>query len=405
MKRVPAFWASVVAAIAVCLAGANLAQAQISGDVVRLGVLTDFESIYSEVGGKGSVAAAQMAIGDFGGTVLGKPVELIWADHGNKADTGSVVARRWYDEQGVDLILDVPNSSVALAVQHIARDKQKLVIFSSAASNELTGAQCSPFGFQWTYDAYSVGKVLATSLATKGSTWFFLTIDTAGGTALEQSARQFIEARGGRVVGSVRHPVNAPDMSSFILQAQTSKADFVALANAGTDLVKAAKQANEFGLTPKQKLVGIVIFMSDLRSMGLDIGRDLLFVTGFDSHASPEAEAWAKRFVEKTGRMPNDVHAGIYSATLHYLNAVKAAGTDDAKQVAAKMREMPVNDMFAKNGIVREDGRMAHDMYVVQAKKPSESSGPLDLTKLLQVVPGADAVRPLSESNCPLVKR
>lgn len=397
------FVSALLGLAAVCLPAST--HAQISNDAVRIGVLSDFQSNYAEVGGKDSVVAVQMAIDDFGKTVLGKPIELISGDHGNKPDTGSALARRWYDELGVDMIIDLPNSSVALAVHNIAKEKGKIAIHSAASTELITGSACSPTGINWNYDSYSVGKGLAQTLAKKDSRWFFLTIDTAGGTALQQSATPFIEAAGGKVVGSVRHPAGSGDMASFLLQAQTSGAQFIALANAGTDLVGAVKQATEFGLRSKQQLVAVVMFTSDIRALGLEAGGGLTFVTAFDPAASSEAAAWAKRFADKTGHMPNDVHAADYSATMHYLKAIQAAGTDDALKVMEKMREMPVNDMFAKNGRLRPDGRMVHDMYLVQIKTPAESSGPRDLTKLLKVIPGEEAFRPLAESACPLVKK
>lgn len=396
---------SILAGLVLAL-GMGTAHAQLSDDKIKIAVMSDFTTNFAEVGGEGSVAAAKMAIEDFGGTLDGKPIEVISADHANKPDNASAIARRWYDEEGVDMIIDVPASAAALAVQNVARERNKIVIYSSASTDVLTNDQCSPTGIHWTYDAYAVGKALARALAKKDSTWYFVTVDTAGGTGLQNAATPFIEAAGGKVVGSVRHPQASADMASFLLQAQTSGAQFVALGNAGTDLVNAAKQAGEFGITPAQTLVAIVMFMSDLRALGLEAGQDLTFVTAFEPTTSPEAAAWAKRYSDAMGgKAPNDVHAGVYSATLAYLNAIRAAGTDEGPRVVEQMRATPVDDIFAKGGKLREDGRMVHDVYLVQAKKPSESAGDHDLVKLLEVIPGEDAFRPLSESTCPLVKK
>ncbi len=384
---------------------AGSALGQVSNDVVKIGVLSDFQSNYAEVGGKGAVTAVQMAIEDFGKTVLGKPIELVIGDHANKPDNGSAIARRWFDELGVDMIIDLPNSPVALAVQNIGKEKGRIVIHSAGATEALTGAACSPTGINWNYDSYAVGKALAMTLARKDSRWFFLTIDTAGGTALQQAATSFIEAAGGKVVGSVRHPLASNDMASFLLQAQSSGAQYVAMGSAGTDLVNAIKQAAEFGLREKQQMVTIVMFMSDVRALGLEAGQGLTFITAFHPSSSPEAEAWSKRFIERTGHVPNDVQASDYSATMHYLTAIREAGTDDPAKVMAKMREMPVNDMFAKNGKLRPDGRMVHDMYLVRIKSPKESTGPHDLVHLVQTIPGDEAFRPLAESACPLLKK
>lgn len=384
---------------------ASAAFSQVSDDKIKIGVLSDFQSHYSDVGGKGSVAAAEMAIADFGKTVDGKPIELIFADHGNKPDTASSIARRWYDEEGVDLIIDVPTSAAALAVQNIAKEKGKLAIFTSPATDLLTNDNCSPTGIHWAYDSYGVAKALAQSLAKKDSSWFFVAIDTAGGASLQKSATPFIEEAGGKIVGSVRHAPNSGDMASFLLQAQSSGAQYVALANAGTDLVNAIKQATEFGITPTQSLVAIVMFLSDLRSLGLEDGKDLIYVSSFDASVSPEAAEWSKRYTETAGHLPNDVHAAVYSAISSYLQGIKSIGSDDAAKMMTYFHETPINDMYAKNGKVRADGRMVHDLYLLQAKKPEESAGPNDLVKLLQVIPGEQAFRPLENSTCSLVKK
>jgi len=384
----------------------QFASAETSDRPISVGILTDMSGAYSDISGTGSILAAQMAIADFGGTALGKPVRLLSADHQNNPDVGVSIAREWFDSQGVDIIVDLANSGVALAVQNLAREKRRISVISSAATDVATNRQCSPTGVHWTFDSYSAGKVLATALANRGSTWFFITVDYVGGISLQNSATPFIEAAGGKILGSVRHPLNSSDMSSYLLKAQSSGAQYIAFANSGADLINGMKQAREFGLTSRgQQLVGIVVFMTDLKAIGLDAADGLVFTTGFAADSSPEAAAWSRRFLELHHAMPNDSQAGVYSATLHYLKSVQAAGTNQALPVMAKMRELPVNDAFAKHGVLREDGRMVHDMYLVQAKKPNESSNSWDLVRLVQTIPGGQAFRPLNESACPLVNR
>lgn len=401
-------WKSIVAAaltVSAVLANAQ-AQAQAPDRTVKIGVLTDMSGVYSDLAGTGSVLAAQMAIEDFGGKVLGNPIQLVSGDHQEKPDVAASLAREWYEHKGVDVIADLPNSGIALAVQNIAKNLGRISIISSGSADQATNQQCSPTGVMWTYDSYSSGRVL-TSEAKPGSTWFFLTIDTEGGKLLQQSAEHFIKAAGGKVVGTVRFPMDSTDVSSYLLQAQASKAQYIVMSMAGTTSVKVVHQAHEFGIVEGgQKLVGLVVFLSDLKSMGLKDAQGLIYSTGFFPKESPEALAWSKRFQARHhGAMPNDSQAGVYSAVLHYLKAVQAANTKDPLTVMAKMREMPVNDMFAKNGKLRIDGRMVHDMYLVQAKKPSESADPWDLLNLVKVVPGDEAFRPLSQSECPLVKK
>lgn len=372
---------------------------------VKVGVLTDMGGTFADVAGQGSVIAAQMAIEDFGGEVLGKPISLISADHQAKPDVAIAVARQWYDTEDVDVIVDLPNSPAALAVQNLAKDKGKMTIIAGGSTEALTMDQCSPSGANWTFNSYSNGKVLAAALAEPGSTWYFLTVDNIGGHSLEESLTRFLEEAGADVVGSSRHPLNTSDMSSYLLMAQASGAEYIIFANSGTDLVNVMKQASEFGLTGgQQKLATLVMFINDLKAVGLETANGIIFPTSFSPESSPEAGEWAQRFLERRNAMPSDVQAGVYSGVLHYLKAVEAAGTDETEAVMAKMREMPVNDAFAKNGTLREDGRMVHDMYLVQAKTPEESEGPWDLVKLVQTIPGDEAFRPLSESTCPLVE-
>lgn len=378
-----------------------------AAEPIKIGVLTDMAGPFADIGGRGSVIAAEMAVADFGGSVLGRPISVLSADPQLKPDAAVTIARRWYDQEGVGLIVDLPSSPIALAVQSLAAEKKKITIASSAATDALTDKQCSPFGAHWAYDSYSLGKTLAATLGSPDSTWFFLSADNSGGTALQTGLSTFLKARGARILGSVRFPPHAgSDMSSYLLQAQASGAKYLPVAGAGTDLLNVVKQAREFSLSRSgQTIIGTAIFVTDVKAMGLQAADGLEFATGWVDNQSPEASEWAKRFFARLDKMPNAVQAGIYSAVGHYLKAIQAAGSDDSAQVMAKMQELPVNDMFAKNGILRQDGRMVHDMYLVQAKTPAESSGPWDLVKIVRVVPGAEAFRPLSESACPLVAK
>lgn len=384
-----------------------IAQAQISGDVVKVGVLNDQSGPYADFGGPSSVEAARMAVEDFGGTVAGKKIEVVFADHQNKADIGSAVARQWFETDGVDVAVDLTNSAVALAVQQLAKEKNRVALFSGPATARLSGDSCSPTGIHWTFDTYSQAVGAARAVVRQGGdSWFVLTVDYAFGHSMEADILREVGRSGGKIVGSVRHPLNNADFSSFILQAQASKAKVVALASAGADTTNAIKQAAEFGLTQGgQSLVGLVMVLSDIHALGLKTAQGLMFTTAFYWDRDDETRAWSKRFFERTKRMPGMVQAGVYSSVLHYLKAVQAAGTDEAKAVVAKMREIPVNDVFAKGGKVREDGRMVHDMYLVRVKKPEESKGPWDYYQILQTIKGEDAFRPLAESDCPLSKR
>jgi branched-chain amino acid transport system substrate-binding protein len=402
MKHILCIAISFAFALVMSLSPLNAQTAELP---IKIGVLTEMSGAYADVGGAGSVVAAQMAVADFGGSVLGMPISVVSGDHQSKSDVAMAIARRWFDVEGVDVIVDLSNSAAALAVQGLGKELKRISIVSTAATDILTNQQCSPYGAHWTYDSYSVAKTLAAAMGTPDSTWFFLTADYAGGRALQTALAPFLEAKGVKILGGVRHPLNTSDMSSFLMQAQASGAKYIALANAGTDLINTMKQAREFGLSQAgQTLIGIVLFLSDLKAMGLEEANGLMFGTGFVADSSPEAAAWSKRFFELRKVMPNDTHAGVYSAVLHYLKAVQAAGTREASAVMAKMRELPVNDMFAKNGVLRKDGRMMHDMYLVQAKTPAESKGPWDLVKIVKTIPGSEAFRPLSESECPLVK-
>jgi branched-chain amino acid transport system substrate-binding protein len=387
--------------------GVGAATAQISDDVVRIGVLNDQSNVYADLGGPGSVIAARMAIEDVGGKVLGKPVDILAADHQSKADVGASIARQWFDADKVDMVIGFDNSSVALAVEQVAFQKNRIAIAGAIGTTAFTGKSCTPNEAAWVYDAYALTNTLARSVVARGQdTWFFITVDYSLGHSLEADATSAVVASGGKVLGSARHPLNTADFSAYLLQAQASGAKVVAMANAGGDMTNAAKQANEFGLTHAgQTVVSLLTFITDVNSVGLKAAQGLTFVTAFYWDRDDESRAWSKRFFELHKRMPTMAQAAVYSAIRHYLTAIEAAGTDEAKAVMAKMREIPVNDFYAKNGRVREDGRMVHDMYFVQVKTPAESTGPWDYYKILSTIPGDQAFRPLDEGGCPLVKQ
>lgn len=389
--------------------GGMNANAQISDDVVKLGVLDDMSGPYADIQGPGDVVAVKMAVEDFGGSINGKPIEVVSGDLQNKADVGSAIARRWYDVEKVDAILGLGNSAVAIAVQGISQEKNKVAITTAAGSTALTGKACSPNGIHWVYDTYALAKGTATAMMKQGgaNSWYFLTADYAFGHSLEQDTSSVVKKNGGVVLGSVKAPLNTSDFSSFLLQAQSSKAQVIGLANAGADAVNSIKAASEFGIVAGgQKLAGLLVLITDIKSLGLSVAQGLLFTEAYYWDQNDETRAFAKRFAERHGgRPPTMFQAGIYSAAMHYLKAVKAAGTDDALQVIAEMKKMPVNDFMTRNGSIREDGRMMRDMYLLQAKKPSESKGEWDLMKVVATIPANDAFRPLSESECPLVKK
>jgi branched-chain amino acid transport system substrate-binding protein len=390
-------------ALAACTGAAS---AQISDDVVKIGVLTDMSSLYADATGKGSLAAVQMAVADYGGKVKGKPVEVVSADHQNKPDVGVSIARNWYDNDKVDAIFDVPTSSVALPISALTREKNKININSGGGTSDLTGVACSPNTVHWTYDTYSLANVAGRAMVKRGEdSWFFVTADYAFGMALERDTANVVKENGGKVLGDVRHPLNSSDFSSFLLQAQASKAKVIGLANAGGDTQNALKQAAEFGIVQAgQKVVALLVEITDVHSLGVKATQGLIVTDAFYWDTNDETRAFSKRFNEKVGHMPTMIQAGLYSATMHYLKAIETIGTDEAPKVMAQMREMPVNDFFVKNGKIRIDGRMVHDMYLFEVKKPEESKGPWDLYKLLATVPGDEAFRPLDKGNCPLVK-
>jgi branched-chain amino acid transport system substrate-binding protein len=383
------------------------AAAQAPEGAVRIGVLNDQSGIYADLSGQGSVVAARMAVEDFGGAVLGRPVEVIFADHQNKPDVGAAIAARWYETERVGAIVDVPVSSVALAVQEVARQHNRIVMFSAAGSSDLTGKLCSPMGTQWTFDTIALAKGTALAVTKSGGkSWFFITADYAFGTAMEADARSYISQAGGTVVGSVRHPQGTSDFSSYLLQAQASKARVIGLANAGSDTINAVKSASEFGIVAGgQELAGLLIFLSDVHALGLPAAHGLLLTESFYWDLNDRTRAWSGRFGQRMGgRMPTMVHAGVYSAVTHYLQSVKAAGTDEANAVAAKMRELKVSDAILESATVREDGRVMRPFYLFEVKTQAESRKPYDYYKLVREIPAEEASRPLSEGRCPLIR-
>jgi branched-chain amino acid transport system substrate-binding protein len=390
-------------AVMAAVSFAPAARAQVSDDVVRIGVLNDQSGLYADLGGQGSVVAARMAVEDAGGTVLGKPVEIVFADHQNKSDVGAAIAREWFEVGKVDMVIGFDHSAVALAVEQLAAEKNRIAIAGAVGSTAFTGKSCTATEASWIYDSYALTTSLAKAIVAEGrDTWFFITVDYAFGHSLEADATSAVKAAGGKVLGSVRHPLNTADFSSYLLQAQASGAKVVAFANGGGDMVNATKQANEFGLTKNQTIVSLLVFLSDVHSMELQAAQGLKFVTAFYWDRDEQTRAWSKRFFKRYGRMPTMPQASVYSAIRHYLGAIAAAGTDEAKAVMAKMRAMPVNDFYVRNARLREDGRLVHDMYLAQVKKPSESIGPWDYYKILGTIPGDQAFRPLAEAGCPL---
>jgi branched-chain amino acid transport system substrate-binding protein len=391
--------------VAVLLGLSATATAQISGDVVKIGVLTDQSGNFSSLSGTGSVLAAEMAAADYGGMVAGKPIQVINADHQNKTDVGLQIARRWYDVDGVDAIVDVPNSAIVLGVQDIAKERNRVLLVSGGGTADLTGKACSPVGIHWTWDTYSFAVGSARALLEQGNdTWFFMTADFAFGAAMQRDATRIIEAGGGKVLGAVKHPLQSADFSSFLLQAQSSGAKIVALANGGSDTINSIKQAAEFGLTERgQKLAALAIYITDVHAIGLKGAQGLVLTTAFYWDRDDETRAWSRRFFTRHGAMPTQAQAGVYSAVMHYLKAIDATGTDEARAVVTRMKAMPVDDFFTRGGKIRADGRMVHDMYLAEVKKPDESHYAWDYYKILRTIPGDQAFRPLGESECPLV--
>src|SRR5690242_7190150 len=381
------------------------ASAQGNNQGVKIGILNDQSGVYADYGGKYSLEAAHMAVEDFGGSVLGQKIEIVTADHQNKPDLGAAIARRWYDAEGVDMITELTTSSVALAVQELSKEKKKIDIVVGAATSRITGDACTPYSFHWAYDTRALAVGTGGALVEAGGdTWFFMTADYAFGYALEKDTSDIVHANGGKVLGSVRVPLNSSDFSSFLLQAQNSKAKIIGLANAGLDTTNSIKQAAEFGiLKGGQKLAGLLMTISEVNGLGLQAAQGLILTEGFYWDHDDKTRAFAERFIKRTGHMPSMIHAGTYSATLSYLKAVKAAGTKDTEAVASKLKELPVDDAFAQ-GKVLANGRMVHDMYLFEVKKPSDSKKPWDYYKQLATVPGDQAFFNVKESGCPLTK-
>ncbi|MSP77546.1 MAG: ABC transporter substrate-binding protein [Rhodospirillaceae bacterium] len=395
--------AAAAALLSCCLLGASaLAQ----NKAVKIGVLDDMSGPYAENTGPGDVASVKFAIADFGGSVLGKPIEMVSADFQSKVDVGVGIAKRWYDNEDVDLIVGIPNSAIALALVKVAEEKNRIVMPTAAATSELTGKGCGPNSIHWIYDTYGQGKTIVTALTKQGGdTWYFITVDYAFGLAVEADATRFINAANGKVLGSVRHPLNTADFSSYVLQAQASKAKGLIFANGGGDIINGVKQASEFGLVKQgMRISAPLAQFPDVRGVGLKIAQGLLMASPFYYDMNPEARAYSDRFAKEIGRPPSFIQAGTYGAVLHYLKAVKAAGTDEAKAVLAEMRKLPINDFMTKNGSIRADGRVIRDMYLMQAKAPEESKSEWDLVKMVATVPGNEAFRPLAEGGCSLVK-
>ena len=382
------------------MAGAAYAQT-----AVKIGVLNDRSGIYADITGEGSVVAAQMAADDFG-TDKGITVEIVSADHQNKPDVGSSIARQWYDTEGVDVIADVPTSSVALAINDLTKERNKIFLNSGAASSDLTGAKCSPNTVHWTYDTWALANGTGGAMvAAGGKTWFFVTADYAFGHALERDTSAVVKAAGGEVIGAVRTPFPGTDFSSFLLQAQASGAQVIGLANAGGDTINSIKQASEFGITQGgQSLAGLLMFVNDVHALGLDVAQGLVLTESFYWDLNDQTRAWSAKFEEKTGKKPSMIQAGVYAAVLHYLKAVEAVGGKDPAAVMAKMKEMPTDDPLFGKGVVRADGRKVHDMYLFRVKKPDQSKGEWDLYETVATIPADKAFRPLADGGCPLVK-
>jgi len=385
--------------------GATLLAAPASAQGVKIGILNDQSGVYADYGGKGSIEAAKMAIEDFGGEVLGRKIELVTADHQNKPDLATSIARRWYDVEGVDMITELTTSSVALAVQELSNEKKKIDIVVGAATSRITGDACTPYGFHWAFDTHALGVGTGGALTKAGGdTWFFLTADYAFGYSLEKDTGDIVKANGGKVLGSVRVPLNSSDFSSFLLQAQSSKAKIIGLANAGLDTTNSIKQAAEFGIvTGGQKLAGLLMTLAEVHGLGLQAAQGLVLTEGYYWDLNDRTRNFGERYFKRVGRMPSMIQAGTYSATLSYLKAVKAAGTKDSDAVVRKLKELPVDDDFAK-GKVLQNGRMVHDMYLFDVKKPSESKKPWDYYKLIATVPGDEAFFTAKQSGCPLTK-
>jgi len=404
MQR-PALRPFPLAALAAATLAAGTAQAQITGDVVKIGVISDLSGLYADIDGNGGVEAVKMAVADMKGMVAGKKIEVIYADHQNKADVAASKAREWFDTQGVDLLIGGTNSGAALAMAKVAGEKKKPYVVIGAGSARLTNEDCTPYTMHYAYDTVALANGTGAAVTKAGGkTWYFLTADYAFGHSLQADTTAVVQKSGGQVLGAVRHPLSASDFSSFLLQAQSSKAQILGLANAGGDTINSIKAANEFGLTKTMKLAGLLMFINDIHSLGLPVTQGMYMTDSWYWNESTEARAWSRRFFDKMKRMPSSLQAADYSATMHFLKAVEAARTDEAEAVVAKMKSMPINDFYAK-GTIRPDGRAVHDMYLLQVKTPKESTEPWDYFKVVEKIPGDQAFTKLADSKCPLLKK
>jgi len=398
--------AITIAASAVCALGLSFAaQAQVSGDTIKIGMITDMSGLYTDIDGAGGAEAIKMAIADAGVVIAGKKVEFISADHQNKADIAASKAREWFDQQGVDMLIGGTNSGANLAMAKVAAEKKKVFISIGAGSARLTNEECTPYTVHYAYDTIALARGTGGAIVKQGGkSWYFLTADYAFGQSLEKDTADVVKAAGGKVTGSVKHPLSASDFSSFLLQAQSSGAQILGLANAGGDAINAIKAANEFGVTKKMKLAGLLIFINDVHSLGLNLTQGMYLTDGWYWDQNPETRAWAKRYFDKMKKEPSMLQAADYSAAANYLKAVKAVGTDDSDKVMAYLKANKINDMFAKNGVIRPDGRMVHDMYLMEVKKPSESKYPWDYYKVVATIPGDQAYATKAETKCSLWK-
>ncbi|UCH48521.1 MAG: ABC transporter substrate-binding protein [Betaproteobacteria bacterium] len=377
---------------------------KVTDGAIRIGVLTDMSGLYSDIGGQGSIVAAELAVEDLGGEVDGKPIELVSVDHQNKADIAAQKVREWIDRNGVDMVTDALNSAVALATSKVVAEKKRILMVTGAATTRLTNEDCTAYTIHHSYDTFALANGTGTAVVKQGGdTWFFLTSDYAFGHSLETDTANIVKKAGGSVLGAVRHPLSASDFSSFLLQAQNSKAKIIGLANAGGDTINSIKAANEFGLTETQNLAGLLVFITDIHSLGLPVTQGMYVTSGWYWDLNDETRAWSKRFFERMGKMPTMIHAGVYSSVIMYANAVKATGTDEADGIMEWLRNNPQSDMFGKNLTLRKDGRLVHDMYLMQVKDPSESNAAWDYYNVRQTIPAANAFQPLSESRCPLI--
>jgi len=404
--RIDTIAAALTALLATSAAGLAEPADKISDGAAKIGLILDMSGPYADVTGTGSLTAARMAVEDVGGKVLGKPIEVLVADHLNKPEIASAKAAEWFDREKLDALVDVAASSTALAAQDVAKQRNKIIMLNGPGTMRLTNESCGPQTVHYAYDTYALASGTGQAVVKQGGdSWFFLTVDYTFGHDLEKDTTNAVQAAGGKVFGSVRHPLNTADFSSFLLQAQASKAKIVGLANAGTDMIQAIKQAGEFGLTRQQKLAALLIYITDVHSLGLDVAQGMLLTAGFYWDLNDETRAWSRRYFERIGKMPNMSQAGVYSATTHYLNAVATAGTDESAAVMQAMQAAPINDFYAKNARIREDGRMVHDMHLVEVKKPEESKAPWDYYKVVATIPAEQAFQPLSASRCPLVRK